>query len=254
MKSPAWFLVVLMLPQALWAQPKSPPAPLPFIDSREEGFESMFDGKSLAGWDGNPRYWRVDDGVMVGEVTSATILQRNSFLIWRGGQPRDFELKVEYRVSGEGNSGISYRNLQLSDAPWSLSGYQADIDGANHDRRLPRRRYTGNVWEERGRRFLAWRGELVRIDESGQPRLIGRLGENAELEKVVREEDWNSYHLIIRGNTLIHVLNDHVMSIVIDDDVRHRRMEGLIGVQVHIGAPHKIEFRNWRLKKLDLSR
>ncbi len=253
MKHSIFLLFALALPSGLGGEPKSLRMPLHSIDAREEGFESIFDGESLTDWDGDPKYWRVDNGVMIGEVTAATILQRNSFLIWRGGRPRDFELKVEYRVSAEGNSGISYRNLQLTDAPWSLAGYQADIDGASHDKRLPRRRYTGNVWEERGRRFLAWRGEMVRIDESGQPCLIGRLGENAALEGIIRENDWNSYHLVIRGNTLIHILNDRVMSMVIDDDTRNRRMEGLIGVQVHTGAPHRIEFRNWRLKNLGLS-
>jgi hypothetical protein len=226
------------------------PSPLPAIDTSEAGFVPMSDGQTLAGWDGDPKYWRVENGVIVGEVTPATILKRNSFLIWRGGTPRDFELKVDYRVTREGNSGISYRNIQLTDAPWSLSGYQADIDGANHDKRLPRRRYTGNTWEERGRRFLAWRGEIVRIDETGQPRLMGSLGDIDALEKFVKEEDWNSYHLIIRGNILVHILNGHVMSIVIDDDPKGRRLEGLIGVQVHIGAPHKIEYRNFRLKTL----
>ncbi len=216
----------------------------------DEGFVSIFNGENLDGWDGDPSYWRVEDGVLVGEVTEETILQRNSFIIWRGGEPDDFELKVEYRVSGEGNSGLSYRNVQLEDAPWSLSGYQADIDGRYHEKRIPRQRYTGQMWEERGRRFLALLGEIVQIDETGEAVVIGSLGDWEELEPVFKEEDWNEYHVIARGNVMTHIVNGQVTSIVIDDDKKNRRMKGLIGVQVHTGPPQTIEYRNFRLKRL----
>ena len=216
----------------------------------DTGFIPIFDGKTLDGWDGDPKYWRVEDGILVGEVTEDTILQRNSFIIWRGGEPDDFELKVEYRVSGEGNSGLSYRNIQLTDAPWSLSGYQADIDGRFHEKRTPRQRYTGQMWEERGRRFLALLGEIVQIDETGQPVVIGSLGDWEDLEAAFREEDWNEYHVIARGNVMTHIINGRVTSVVIDDDAEGRRMKGLIGVQVHTGPPQKIEYRNFRLKNL----
>lgn len=216
----------------------------------DTGFVPIFDGKTLNGWDGDPKYWRVEDGALVGEVTQETILQRNSFIIWRGGEPDDFELKVEYRVSGEGNSGLSYRNIQLADAAWSLSGYQADIDGRFHEKRTPRQRYTGQMWEERGRRFLALLGEIVQIDETGQPVVIGSLGSWEGLESAFKEEDWNEYHVIARGNVMTHIINGQVTSIVIDDDLKGRRMKGLIGVQVHTGPPQKIEYRNFRLKDL----
>ena len=136
------------------------------LAANEAGFVPIFDGVSLRGWDGDPTYWRVEDGRIVGEVTKDTILNRNSFLIWRGGAPADFELIVEYRVTAEGNSGINYRSVQLKDAPWSLAGYQADIDGPQHDKRPPHRRYTGQAYEERGRRFLALRGQIVRIADA----------------------------------------------------------------------------------------
>ncbi len=216
----------------------------------EHGFYPIFDGKTLDDWEGDPTYWRVEDGVLVGEVTEETVLRRNSFIIWRGGEPDDFELKVEYRVTGEGNSGLSYRNIQLMDAPWSLSGYQADIDGRYHEKRVPRQRYTGQAWEERGRRFLALLGEIVQIDETGEPVVIGSLGDWEDIETHINEEDWNEYHVIARGNVLTHIINGQVTSIVIDDDIENRRMKGLIGVQVHTGPPHKIEYRNFKLKDL----
>lgn len=217
----------------------------------DESFVSIFNGKNFDGWDYDPRYWRVEDGVMVGELTPELILKRNSFMIWRGGSPADFELKVEYRVSREGNSGLSYRNVELEDAPYSLSGYQADIDGRDHDPRLPRQRYVGQAWEERGRRFLARRGQIVQMDATGQSVIVGSLGDINQLETYVKDNDWNEYHLIIRGNVLIHMINGQVMSMVIDNDPVNRRMEGLIGVQVHTGPPQKIEYRDFRLKELN---
>ncbi len=220
----------------------------------DTGFVPIFDGKSLSGWDGDPKYWRVENGRIVGEVTEETILQRNSFLIWRGGKPGDFELMVEYRVTPQGNSGINYRSVQLSDAPWSLAGYQADIDGARHDLRPPRRRYTGQAYEERGRRFLALRGQVVRIGAGASPVLLGTIDDADVLEKAINDEGWNRYHLVIKGNTLAHFLNGRLMSLVFDEDLKNRRKNGLIGVQVHTGPPHKIEYRKLLLKILDSPR
>ena len=226
---------------SLLAQPAAPA-------SADAGFVPIFDGKTLAGWDGDPKYWRVEDGCLVGEITPATIIKRNTFIIWRGGTPRDFELKVEYRISAQGNSGINYRSVQLADAPWSLAGYQADIDGP--DRNKPPLRHTGQNYEERGRTFLARRGELVHIDATAKPAVIASLGDSEAMKAFIKNDDWNEYHLIIRGNILTHILNGHVMAVVVDDDSKNRRFDGLIGVQVHVGPPMKVEFRNFRLKSL----
>jgi hypothetical protein len=201
------------------------------------------DGTSLAGWEGDPRYWRVENGCMVGEVTPATLLKENTFLIWRDGVTRDFELKVEYRISDRGNSGINYRSVPVPGLPFALAGYQADIDGQN--------RYTGQNYEERGRTFNALRGQITRIPPERKAEVIGSVGDPKELEKFIRNGDWNEYHLIARGNTLIHILNGHVMSVVVDEDAAHRRRDGLLGVQVHVGPPMKVEYRNFRLKALD---
>ncbi len=88
------------------------------------GFELIFDGKTLNGWEGDPKYWRVENGCLVGEVTPETLLKQNSFIIWRGGTTRDFELKVEYRVSAKGNSGINYRSVQITNSPFAMSAHQ----------------------------------------------------------------------------------------------------------------------------------
>ncbi len=231
--------------------PAPPPAATsaaPTIVDSNAGFVPMFDGKTLAGWDGDPKYWRVENGCIVGEITPETLIKRNTFLIWRGGTPRDFELKVEYRISAKGNSGINYRSIQLSDAPWSLAGYQADIDGPEKNK--PPLRHTGQNYEERGRTFLARRGEMVRVDDTAKPSVIGSLGDSEALKAYIKDDgSWNSFHLIIRGNQLTHILNGHVMSIVLDDDAKNRRFDGLIGVQVHVGGPMKVEYRNFLLKQ-----
>jgi hypothetical protein len=222
-----------------------------------EGFVSIFNGQSLEGWEGDPSYWRVEDGSIVGEITPETVLRRNTFLIWRGGVLEDFELKVEYRITERGNSGISYRNEQLQDAPHSLTGYQADLDGP--------RRYVGSLYEERGRTTLAAKGTrvtipAVEITDSLRAHVRSnawihavvdaRLGDPDSLDAVIRTGDWNEYHIIARGNHLQHYVNGVLMSDVTDNDTRHRRLRGLLGVQVHTGPPMKVEYRNFRLKPL----
>jgi hypothetical protein len=92
----------------------------------ESGFERIFDGRTLAGWEGDPVYWRVEEEALVGEVTPATLLKQNSFIIWRGGTTRDFELKLEYRVSDRGNSGVNYRSEEIAGQRFAMKGYQAD--------------------------------------------------------------------------------------------------------------------------------
>jgi hypothetical protein len=206
------------------------------------GFQLIFDGKTLNGWEGDPKYWRVENGCLVGEVTPETLLKQNSFIIWRGGTTRDFELKVEYRVSAKGNSGINYRSVQITNSPFAMRGYQSDIDGAN--------KYTGQNYEEKGRTFLAMRGDISRVDADGKARIIGSVGDKDALAAFIKSEDWNEVHLIVRGNTMTHLINGHVMSVVVDDDPTNRKLDGLLGVQVHVGPPMKIEYRNFRLKQL----
>ena len=123
--------------------------------STSDGFVSIFDGRTLDGWDGDPIYWSVKDGSIVGTITPETIVDRNTFLIWRGGTTGDFELKLEYKISAEGNSGINYRSYEVPGVPWALKGYQSDIDGQGQ--------WNGQNYEERGRTFLALRGQVTRI-------------------------------------------------------------------------------------------
>jgi hypothetical protein len=210
--------------------------------SDDAGFERIFDGKTLKGWEADPKLWRAEDGVLVGEITPETLLKQNSFIIWRGGSTRDFELKLEYRISKTGNSGVNYRSSEVPGVPLGLRGYQADIDAQDQ--------WTGQNYEERGRTFLALRGQATRVEDGKKPRVIASLGDKDQLKSFIKSGDWNELHLIARGNMLIHIVNGQLMSFVVDDDSKSRSMDGLLGLQVHVGPPMKVEYRNIRLKKL----
>ncbi|MEN3322825.1 DUF1080 domain-containing protein [Mariniflexile soesokkakense] len=223
----------------------------------DDGFVYIFDGKTLEHWEGDPVYWRVENGNLVGEITPETILKTNSFIIWQGGQPHDFELMLEYRISAVGNSGINYRSERLTDVPFALRGYQADIDGRN--------RYTGQNYEERKRTTLAYRGEKVRIENiekvvdlksniennCWQIRdVIDSLGQINSLKLKIKDNDWNQVHLVVKGNRLLHYVNNVLMSDVTDNDSINQTFSGYLGVQVHTGPPMKVEYRNIKLKNL----
>ena len=217
----------------------------PLVLGDHAGFESIFDGTSLKGWDGDPSFWRAENREIVGQSTEQNPLKQNTFLIWRGGEPADFELKVEYRMNST-NSGVQIRSVQLPPGgdvgKWVMKGYQADIDFANQ--------YTGQIYEERGRGFLAMRGQAVYVPDEGRPKVIGNLQQSAdELKAVIKTNDWNQVHLVARGNTIVQILNGAVTSIVIDDDSKNRTLRGLLGFQMHTGPPMKVEFRNIWLKE-----
>ena len=226
----------------------------------EKGFKSIFDGESLKGWSGDTKYWRVENGCIVGEITPETLLKTNSFLTWQGGEPADFELIAECNITEKGNSGINYRSVVFPDVPYALKGYQADIDGAN--------RYTGQNYEERGRTTLAYRGQITEINvqsanmTSEQVRarvaknawtdlkVTGSLGENEALKTKIKAEDWNEIRLVVKGNRLQHYVNGILMSDVTDNDAVNGKSKGLLGVQVHVGPPMKVQYRNIRIKNL----
>ena len=228
--------------------------------ANKDGFVQIFDGKTLNGWDGDPTYWRVENGNLVGEITPATLLKTNSFIIWKGGEPADFEFTGEFNITTDGNSGINYRSDQLTDVPFALRGYQADIDG--------KMRYTGQNYEERKRTTLAYRGQKttipaysgattpeairanVKSNAWGGLTVNGSLGTSDSLKTFIKSQDWNTFHLIVKGNRLQHYINGVLMSEVTDEDTVNGKAKGLLGVQVHVGPPMKVQYRNLMLKTL----
>ena len=245
------WLVVLFA--ATFAAQGRGPAIDPIVLDDRAGFETIFDGTSLEGWDGDLAFWKAENGAIIGETTPQNPLKENTFLIWRGGEPKNFELKLQFRLNA-GNSGVQIRSAHVApgtqmddrkiDGKWVLKGYQTDIDFEN--------RWTGQVYEERGRGFLATRGLAAHVPERGRPRVIANLQQAPdELKALIKVNDWNQLHLIARGNTIIQILNGAVTSIVVDDDAKNRADRGLIGFQIHVGPPMKVEFRNVWLKNLE---
>jgi hypothetical protein len=231
---------------AAWAQQRDLSkiiAPL-----EEQGFTQIFDGISLDGkgiekWNCDKDFWRAEGGEIIGETSADHQPKQNIFCIWTGAQPADFDLRLQYKLTGKtGNSGIQYRSAEMPEvAPWVLRGYQADIDGEEM--------FTGQVYEERIRGFVALRGQIVYIPDGGKPGWVGTLGNADDLKNVIKNGDWNDLEIIARGTTLIQLINGRVMSILIDDDRAHRKLEGEIGIQLHkTQAAMKIETRNIRIK------
>ena len=213
-----------------------------------EGFVSIFDGKSLNGWDGDTNFWRVENGEIVGETTPEKPMKLNSFLIWRGGTVRDFELKLEFRLNGT-NSGVQYRSTELpSVGKWVLKGYQADIDFGGL--------YTGNVHDERGRgpgqghAVLSRRGQITRVTDGPTYKVVGNIGDPTLLRGVLNVNGWNRYHIIARGPVLMHLINDQLMAVALDEDAKNFSAEGVIGLQMHTGPPFKIQYRNLMYRKI----
>lgn len=217
----------------------------------------IFDGATLNNWVGDSTYWHVEDSCLVGVITPATLIKRNTFIIYHGNMPQDFELRVNFKVSAEGNSGINYRSDMVDGVPYALKGYQADLDGAEN--------YTGSNYEERRRTTLASRGEktvLPAIDNADSlqahignnqwlpKQVTGRLGDAATLKAAIKKDEWNEYRIVVKGNHMQHYVNGVLMSDVTDNDTVNRRFNGYLGVQVHVGPPMRIAYRNFMLRKL----
>lgn len=207
-------------------------------DVIEAGFTSIFNGKDLSGWDGKPGWWTVEDGALTAESTAAKPCAECNYLIWRGGQPADFELIADFRLSGQGNSGIQLRSKALPN--WDTSGYQADMSGDGG--------LVGFVYEHT-RGLIAGRGERVTIGGDGK-REVQKLGDAAELLKIYKPEAWNTYRIICRGPEIKLFVNGTLMCQFTDHDEKQVASKGIIALQMHPGPPMKVQFKNIRLKEL----
>jgi len=256
---PAIAVLFISLSLSACKKPADTVAEEPTESIAEPEFVSIFNGNSLDGWEGDTTYWRAENGSLIGEVTPKTLLKTNTFIVWQGGTPGDFELKLEFKIAEAGNSGVNYRSEVFPDVPHALRGYQADIDG--------KKNYTGQNYEERGRTTLAYRGEQATIhtqDNASDPAsfratvknnawtkrdVTGTLGSADSLKAAIKDGDWNSCHIIAKGNRLEHYINGILMSVVTDEDSVNGKMSGLLGVQVHVGPPMTVEYRNIMLKQ-----
>ncbi len=222
------------------------------IADDEAGWKKLFDGKSLAGWDGDPKFWSVEDGAITGTTTKENPTRGNTFIIYTGDNAEkkpvefgDFELKLEYRIVG-GNSGIQYRSFKLkgNNDGWRVGGYQADIDAAKG--------WAGTNYGEKFRGILAKRGEkaTLSIGDNGKlKRKVDKLGDAKALAAKIKDApEWNEFHISAKGNHLVQKINGETMSELTDNDEKNRRKEGLLAIQLHAGPPMKIQVRNVRIK------
>src|SRR5262245_6916369 len=244
------------------------PDPIDF--SEHTGWVSLFDGKTLNGWSGDQN-WKVEDGAIVIESTcekpTGTV-----YLVWQGGEAADFEFKLEMKGTGDINGGVQYRGWIVSpnpgrggggrgqnpmpcpsgaprgtppdpatEAKWNMAGAQYDFDAGN--------RYSGQFYEQAtGRGIIAWKGQVVRTEGGKNPRLLATLGDSAAIDSYYKPNDWNEVHIIAIGNQMTHIMNGHVMSILVDDDPTKFHKSGLIGIEVE--ATGKLFVRNIWLRKL----
>ena len=204
-------------------------------------FESIFDGKTLSGWDGDPKFWRVEEGAIVGETTKDNPTKNNTFLIWQGGEPADFELKLEFKLKNH-NSGVQYRSFPVKDIPWAVGGYQADIAEDTQ--------WMGAAYGERHKGILTKNGEKSVVGVTDKDRkVVAQLGDASEILSVIKKDDWNEYHIIARGNQCIQKING-VITAEFSDSNEDRLRKGLIAFQLHQGPAMQVQFKNIRLREL----
>lgn len=199
----------------------------------------IFNGRDLTGWDGDPRLWSVKDGVIRGETTLQTLPKGNTFLIWRGGVLKDFELKLQFRIQN-GNSGVQYRSKDLG--RWVVSGYQAEIENKQGK--------VGFLYEEKGRKFLVNVGEKVEAGADHKLKIVGSLGDKNRdfiAKGYYREKAWNEYRIVARGSHVQHFLNGFQTIDLVDNDPA-RLIEGILAFQIHAGPPMLVEFKDVLLK------
>jgi sugar phosphate isomerase/epimerase len=211
----------------------------------------IFNGEDLEHWDGDMRLWSVENGVIRGQTTPENPTKGNTFLIWRGGKLRDFELRLKFRIRN-GNSGVQYRSKEVS--KWVVSGYQAEVENAPGK--------VGFLYHEKGRGWLVNVGDMMVIDDNGNKHVIGNVSDTDELVKkgYYGEKDWNEYRIIADGNHLKHYLNGYQTMELIDNDRvtdpgdpgdrKGAAREGLLALQIHSGPPMLVEFKDIRIKEL----
>lgn len=202
-----------------------------------DGFVSLFNGRNLNGWSGDPQFWSVEDGALTGKTDGS--LKMNRFITWEGSTVRNFDLRVKVKVTPGGNSGLQYRGAMRHDIGLDIvSGYQCDIVAANPD-------YNGMLYEERGRRILSHTGERVIIAPDAQPWIIGKME-----VKTFAPDEWHDYRVLVRANHHQHWIDEHMTADLIDFDEEGRSLDGVLGMQVHVGPAMKIQFKEIRIKFL----
>ncbi len=187
---------------------------------KQDGYELLFNGRNLDGWEGDPALWSVQDGAIVG-TTDGHPIKENTFLVY-GKRFSDFILRFDIKLRNH-NSGVQFRSTVLPN--FVVTGYQADAsEVGDHSA-------WGNFYEEKGRGRA-----VMKTEDEGW----------LKAKSLVRHGDWNSYEVFAQGSQIRLKFNGAETINLQDDKAR----EGVIALQLHAGTPMRVEFRNIRLKVL----
>jgi len=207
--------------------------------------KTLFNGKDLTGWEGDAKFWSVQDGAITGASSAENLVPHNTFIIWKGGEPSDFTLTLKYKTTpGDDkkytNSGIQYRSRIIDAEKFIVGGYQADFEYAD--------KWSGILYEEKGRGILAKRGEKIVIKQGDNPdkpklEVTGKTGDSAEIQAVINKDDWNDYKIIAKGNHVQHYINGK-LTIDVTDETAEAPKSGVIAFQMHQGPPMKVQFKD----------
>jgi serine/threonine protein kinase len=217
------------------------------VAAEKEKWVSMFNGKDLTGWDGLKDYWSVKGGVIAGHQSKEN--SKQTFLVWKGPTPADFELRLKYRfLSPDGNSGVQFRSKVLDDKEFKVGGYQADMDAKGG--------YDGSIYDEAGvaggRGKMSDRGEKT-VWDADNKRKNEPLPGGAELDKFIKVGEWNAIHLVARGNHIRYSINGHLMTELTDDSPKAVK-DGVIALQLHAGYSMEVHFKDIDIKELPPAR
>jgi hypothetical protein len=207
--------------------------------------KKLFNGKDLTGWAGNPALWSVKDGVIVGKTTAETPTKGNTFLIWKDGEVADFTLTLKYKMTpGDEkktvNSGIQYRSRVVDEANFVVAGYQADFEYGD--------KYSGILYEEKGRGILAQRGQKVTVAQGADPKkpaltVTGETGDSAAIQASINKDGWNDYKIVAKGGHLQHFINGK-LTVDVSDETAEGAKKGMLALQLHAGPPMQVEFKD----------
>jgi hypothetical protein len=214
------------------------------------GVQALFNGKDLSGWDGDGRLWSVKDGVIHGETTAENPAKGNTFIIWKGGTLKDFDLRFMFRCNATNNSGVQYRSRHITEGNpnnhWVVGGYQCEI---RNELKLPT--VAGFIYDERGKRGrLCLVGEEAVWGEDGMKTIKSTFLDQAGFEKIFKLDDWNEITIIAKGNHIQHYLNGAEIVDFTDNDPQLALKEGILALQLHAGKPMWAEYKNIRLKEI----
>ena len=212
-------------------------------------FVKLFNGTDLKDWDGDPNLWTVKDGVIHGETTKEHAAQGNTFLIWKDGATKDFELRLSFRCNATNNSGIQYRSKHITEGnvrnKWVVRGYQHEL---RNEVKLPN--VSGFIYDEGGKRGrICLVGEKASWEADGK-KITESLIDEEGWSKLFKLDDWNDVVIIAKGNHIQHYMNGRLILDFTDNEPNLRLTEGVLALQLHAGNPMWTEFKNVRIKEL----